>query len=80
MVPVASWVRVWSIARPISAPGSAVPLRRWEWMSFWVTFSAMGFSGSAVASTGKGRCEACAGRRHGFAPEPGVARPVDETR
>src|SRR5262245_62110935 len=37
-VPVASWVRVWSIRRPISAPGTRAPCSRWLRMSFWDTF------------------------------------------
>ncbi len=45
MVPVASWVRVWSIFRPTSAPGVGAaepePETRWDSMSFWVTFWGM---------------------------------------
>ena len=29
VVPVASWVRVWSIRSPISAPASSLPAARW---------------------------------------------------
>ena len=34
MVPVASCVSVWSMRRPISAPGVISPLTRWALMIF----------------------------------------------
>ena len=36
-VPVASWVRVWSIRRAISSPGVISPSTRWDAMSWWAT-------------------------------------------
>ncbi len=36
MVPVASWVRVWSIRSPISEPGTRSPVTRWAARIFWV--------------------------------------------
>src|SRR5579875_3387158 len=41
MVPVASWVSVWSIRSPISSPGVMSPQTRCEEMSFCVTVRAM---------------------------------------
>jgi len=37
-VPVASWVRVWSIRRPISSPGIICPSSRCDSISFCATF------------------------------------------
>jgi len=34
MVPVASWVSVWSIRMPISPPATIRPATRWDSMSF----------------------------------------------
>lgn len=42
MVPVASWVRVWSIFRAIDSPSRIDPSSRCEAISFWVTFCGMG--------------------------------------
>ncbi len=36
-VPVASWVRVWSMRRAISRPGSGLPSTRWSSMILRVT-------------------------------------------
>ena len=41
MVPVASWVSVWSIRSPISVPGVISPSARWDLISFCATFSPM---------------------------------------
>ena len=46
MVPVASWVRVWSIRIAISCPGVISPETRWVAISFWATLRPMGFSSS----------------------------------
>jgi hypothetical protein len=40
-VPVASWVRVWSMRRPISVPGIISPETRCEEISFWATLRAI---------------------------------------
>ena len=50
MVPVASWVRVWSMRRATSEPGSMLPLTRWAAMSFSVSVFPMIYSSFWVMS------------------------------
>src|SRR5699024_1039933 len=40
-VPVASWVRVWSMRSPSSLPGASSPDSRCDLMSLWARFSAI---------------------------------------
>src|ERR1700722_14471365 len=53
MVPVASWVSVWSIRIPISAPGVIEPDSRCDSMSFLAMSRFMGdpFSGHAIGAS-----------------------------
>ena len=72
-VPVASWVSVWSMARPSSPPSSMVPLTRWLEMSFWATFCGWVWATTSSCTGPPGRRARCStvGRGAGERPEPG---------
>ena len=69
MVPVASWVSVWSIRMPISWPGVISPSTRWTSISFCATFMARG----AISGPFPGQ-ESVAGRCEGNPHDRGTAR------